>query len=427
MSPATWVTGFASGVAPNIDHETFYAAYTFEASAGELSAKDNKRVAAYLEASRQLLDEIQAKFQELGSAAPAVRAAGLAQLAAQQDGRLRALAGDAEAIRLALVSSIHYFDPALFERRGRSSDASTRTTLELLFAASFYAGLSTEQRLLLPEIAFEQASPLRKEVQGWTKGSGFFFLPATARIQPPADLPPALEEKIRTFVREKENLKSELRRAALRDDHFFSWKRSRQLTALAEQQAPRFAALDTLAEEIRVELTGLGFPDQTESLALPSDLTERVGSFYARKAEARRKLLTRLRELRSEYPAGKFEIVRQGDGLAIVQSSADPKAEASLAEFNASQARRYTAFARESEILRRDIQHRLASNPQRSARTVDQLAADFARAYAVRENGDRYRDYTHAVLEPGLSPAQRRLLFQAATAELEQTGRSIQP
>ena len=51
--------------------------------------------------------------------------------------------------------------------------------------------------------------------------------------------------------------------------------------------------------------------------------------------------------------------------------------------------------------LRRDIQDYLERSPQRGTRTVDQLAGDFARAYAARENGDRDRDYTRAVLEPG--------------------------
>ena len=110
-------------------------------------------------------------------------------------------------------------------------------------------------------------------------------------------------------------------------------------------------------------------------------------------------------------------MIEQGDGTAGID----------LLEINAGQARHYTAFAAESEILRRDIQRYLDSSPQRGTRTVDQLAGDFAKAYAAREIRDHYRDYSRAVLEPGLSAAQRRLLFQAAVTELEKTDGSNQP
>lgn len=426
-SASTWTANFASGFAPNIDRETFYAAYTFEASRGQLRTNENKRVAAYIEKHRQLVDEIQAKFQELASVGPAARATGLAQFATEQDGRLRALADEEESIRLALIGWRHDFDHARLGQRVFIFGGPTRAAVRLLFATSYYAGLSTEQRRLLPEIAYEQATPVQTEGAEWSPGSTFFFLPATARIQPPANLPPALDQKIRTFVRDKDRLKTELRGAILQSSSIFISNRTRRLGALAEQQAPRFATLEKLAEEIRTELTGLGFPDQTASLALPVDLTERVGKFYARKVETRRELLNRLRELRSEYPTGRFEIAQQGDGLAIVQSKAGDKAAASVAEFNAGQARRYSEFAHESEILRHDIQLYLLNNPQRATRTVDQLAADFAKAYAARESGETDRDYVRAVLQPGLSPPQRRLLFQAATAELAQASEPLQP
>ncbi|MEO6005252.1 MAG: hypothetical protein ABIZ04_09670 [Opitutus sp.] len=436
----SWGASGSSGFAAGIDRQTFYSAYTFLASLNELTAKDDGRVAVYHKQGLPLLDEIRGKLEALAGAPPAARALGLSELARQQDSRLQALAADAEAIRVTLVGSRQDFDVAALAGskqdfnvanlggRALRLDRPGRETLQLLFAASFYAGLSSEQRRLLPEIACGPAAAGPwKNSEEWSSGTDFFFLPATARIRPPADLPAALEGKIRAFVREKESLKSELQKAVLKNGFFFMSKRRRFLAELAEQQAPRLAALEPLAEEIRVGLAAIGFPDQLGGSSLPADLTERVGHYYARKVEARRDLASRLRELRSEFPTATIAIARHGEGLAITSSPLSSEAEASLAKFNAQQAERYTAFARESEILRREIEQRLANSPQRSTRTVDQLAADFAKAYAARENRERSRDYIRAVLEPGLSPAQRRLLFQATTAELEQAGASLQP
>ena len=437
--------GFAgsdSDFVPDCERETFYGGSSILARREDLPAKQIERVTVYRNNREQLLREIRAKFEELGAATPSGRKAGLEELAAQQESRLRTLADDAETIRsdvawvkstLGVVVNLRggagrYVRSAQGLRPTNVSSGPDRTEptdpTRLFSAAYFYAGLSTEQRHLLPEIGYELAMEKKNEgPEGKIAGaSGFFFLPATARIRLPATLPPGLEEKIRAFAREKENLKSELRTAVMRDDYFLVMTRTRRLAELAEQQAPRFAAMDARAEEIRVGLAALGSPDRSGNPGLPADLTERMGSFNARKVEVRRELLNRLRQLSSEHPADRFEIARQGDGLAIVQTGPSPEPVAGLAEFNAGRARQYTAFARESEILRRDLQAYLDGSPQRGTRTVDQLAGDFANAYAARGNGERGRDYFRAVLEPGLSAAQRRLLFQSATTASVQTG-----
>ena len=432
----------------DLARETFYGGYYVASTLYKLSPNETERIAAYRSERQRLVDEIRTRFQELAGGTPEVRQAGLAELATRQAVRLRALEDEAEALRndLAWVKTVFrinisfpgewaFFGEWALDKHGKNlpfwqPPEPERPDMSRMFSgAYFYAGLSPEQRYLLPEIAYELAGRKKPDgAEGKMAGAtGFFFLPASARIRLPADLPPSLEEKIRSFAREKANLKDELRRAVLREDFFFISTRTRRLAALAELQAPRFAALETQAEAIRVGLAALGSPDRPGYTGLPDDLTQRMGSFNARKVEVRRVLLNRLRELAAEHPADRFEIVRQGDGLAIAQTGPHPEPVDGLAEFNAWQARQYTAFARESEILRRDIQQYLEGSPQRGTRTVDQLAGDFARAYAARENRDRYRDYAHAVLEPGLSPAQRRLFFNSAVAELEKIAPTLQP
>ena len=51
--------------------------------------------------------------------------------------------------------------------------------------------------------------------------------------------------------------------------------------------------------------------------------------------------------------------------------------------------------------------------------TIEQLLKEFAYAFQKQEAWELYREYEIAVLEPGLSPAQRELLFGAAIEKLD--------
>ena len=51
-------------------------------------------------------------------------------------------------------------------------------------------------------------------------------------------------------------------------------------------------------------------------------------------------------------------------------------------------------------------------------KSIDDLLRDFEEARQEQETWAKYRDYRDAVLAPGLSPAQRRLLFDAAVEQL---------
>lgn len=53
-----------------------------------------------------------------------------------------------------------------------------------------------------------------------------------------------------------------------------------------------------------------------------------------------------------------------------------------------------------------------------TGRTVDELLQQFSSAQRQRENSDKYWLYRQAVLEPGLSDGQRRLLFSSAVESI---------
>ena len=50
---------------------------------------------------------------------------------------------------------------------------------------------------------------------------------------------------------------------------------------------------------------------------------------------------------------------------------------------------------------------------------IEVLLVEFAYAFGQQERWERYADYETAVLQPGLSPEQRRLLFGAALTSLD--------
>lgn len=444
--------GFPKGSGTGLDGQTFFVGFALLGSRDGLAGDETRRIIAYQKAQQKLLEVLRAELTATAGASPSALTGEMPALAAKQDARFRELEREEEGIR----SELAWVGPKLGRSLAFGFDGEPAAdTPRLLFAANFYAGLSVDQRMLLVEIAHEtdQASDgfpvppgpmavppaLRPEVKAKiqrfleeNKGSGvnpgipaspapadpavIYFLPATARLHLPATLPPELADKVQRFLERKKDLKDELHAMVLREDYVLSSTRTRRFEALAAAQAPRFAELATLAEEIRVGLAQIGFRDRPDGLELPAELTKRVGSFYARKVQVRRELLAELRKLRSEYPGASFSfnITEHGDGLAIVQTGADGKAAAAVAEFNASQAGQYSQFVQESESLRREIEQYLRHNPSQVNRSVDQLAADFVRAYEAQGQMDRYREYSRAVLEPGLSPDQRRLLFNAA-------------
>ncbi|HVU22818.1 MAG TPA: hypothetical protein VHE13_01760 [Opitutus sp.] len=405
--------------------EIFYGGYAILASEHKLSRADIARVAAYRRARARLFIEIKASIDQLAGTAPAVRRAALTELATKQAARLRELQSEAGALWKAFSwagSTFGYDIQVVTGAPGPEPDAAQS---ELFLAAYFFDGLSIDQRELLLEMAYKRvlASPHEDADQP----TDLFFLPAPARLQLPADLPPAIASRVREFIQQKNVLQADLRRAIHQPHFVLTSTRTRRLAELAEKQAPGFAALASLADEIRVGLADLGFPEQPGDLSLPAGLTQRVGRFYAQKVQLRRELLNRLWSLRNEFIGAKFELVHQGDGLAIAQSGSSGPPAKLLETFNARQAHEYTALAAESAGLRREIEAYLANHPGGQLRSVDQLAADFVTAYQARENANRFRGYQRAVLEPGLSPAQRRLMFSAALTAANMAPDAAQP
>ena len=179
-----------------------------------------------------------------------------------------------------------------------------------------------------------------------------------------------------------------------------------------------------------VGLAPLPNPASPPALPLPRELATRISTYLNQKAEWQRTMQARLESLRGEFPEDRVEYVRQGSGLSIQivgnrRSSAETNAKrtaalTSLAAFNAAQNERYLALARDKEILRGEVLKVVTGAlGQNTGKSIDQLLRQFAYAFGQQERWERYHDYEIAVLQPGLSAAQRRLLFGAAVEKLD--------
>jgi hypothetical protein len=122
---------------------------------------------------------------------------------------------------------------------------------------------------------------------------------------------------------------------------------------------------------------------------------------------------------------------RNLDFLSDTESKPRPDRDAVVARLNTyseSLPQRFTALATEFQALRAEISRYQAALPQaKTSANVDELVAHFVKSYKVQELWNRYSDYRTAVLLPGLSPAQRRLLFNAVQVDLFKELYSISP
>jgi hypothetical protein len=299
---------------------------------------------------------------------------------------------------------------------------SKRTAQELLAdelavirAATFYQeGLSPTQRQLLREIVIEIAASLGDTdtdaaTADFAPEETIFFLPHGSRLRVPADLPASLAAEIDAFTAVKRALKRELRDALFTLDRDGDSKRERALRELATQQEPRFRELELAAEKIRRALAAVGVvrPAAPRS-SLPRELEQRIETYLRNKAN-----LQRVARQQAQPDA-------TAPGTKKEQSA--EAARAALAAFETENRARIAALATEARALREEVARAAANSTASAPKSVDALLADFATAFKQQQLQALYQDYRTAVLQPGLTPAQRELLFNAAVAALDLTG-----
>lgn len=420
-------------------YEPFYAPLSTLLYTEDLSRKRRERLESYRASRTSLLTELRARLETLQNADAATREDSLAALAREQAPRLATLETAAAELRDNFTdggffeSNVDWSDGRGYWRLGDNTrwESQLDEIKVMKGVAAFQDGLSPAERRLLRELTMELTDSLKnpmEEIALSTPGPFLYFSPETARIRLPAEIPAEVAAKIAAYKTEKAALKQELRDTLYRQDRaFFDYKRTNAFKALAEKQAGRFIVVEQLAEEIRRGLAPLPNPARPPALPLPAGLNARLLKYNQEKSALQTLLLARQEEVKNALPDDRVEFTRMSDTfvLSVIANrrsnpAQDAKRQAiveSLVSFNQEQTTRYSALAREKEAIRAEVMR--AANDLSGKKSIDQLLREFAYAFKKQETWELYHDYEIAVLEPGLSPAQRVLLFGAALEKLD--------
>lgn len=427
-------------------NEPFYAPLGTRLLARDLSKKLLQRLSRFHEKKTALGDELRSLLTQANEAVPSERLAEAEKLARKQQSSIRTLETEAEALRTDLLHnglvSTFWGSGDWNEGRpwklgvgelARSRDETLAYEFKVTRAAIFYQdGLSPAQRRLLREIAMElQVEAFRPlTTRAAADEALLFFQPETARLRLPAILPPELETKVAVFKQEKNELKAELRETLYRSDALKVSARTVALRQLAIRQAPRFDELEELAEDIRKTLAI--YPSLlavSSPPAFPPELAARITSYHKGKLNLQRALQAKIEETREILGPDKVTVTPRlrSDGPQIEMREikdagpSDEKREAvrdAVLAFNREYTEKFSRQTQELSDIRREVGEWLNHSALRESKTVDGLLKEFEQSSKQEEIWPRYQDYRDAILLPGLSPEQRRLLFDLALEKL---------
>jgi hypothetical protein len=412
-------------------NEFFYPALGTRLATKALSDKSRVQLSAYRAAKLALQNELRAELERIRPAEPAARQEALATLSRRQTPKLIELEKTAEQIRRDLVSSDNNWSAV---RQWHLSDKQRRgySPIEIAYVMRAYAFYDSHvlpaQRRLLREIAIELVFAAENTTAAAAAQPFMFFPPEPARVLLPEDLPPEVASKVAAYQTKKSILKKELYDAVqAADGATFTFIRGHPIKALVEKQAGRLKELETLAEEIR---RGLGAmpPPKSERSPLPPHIDSRVSlmiaNFVAAQTEAAGKIeaiILRAKDLpmqanyRFEGESLKFVVAPTRGARA---PGAMQKVEAVRAEISAvvdGFGQRVAEILTERETIRQEVGAALSlTKPEDVERTLGAAM----RIASQRQADTSFAEYRTAVFEPGLSPEQRRLLFDAVIERL---------
>ncbi len=390
-----------TGVAPPAElaahvHDLFYPQLASRLAEDNLPRRQRLKLDDYRALKLALLEELHSALAASAGVEASARHAALAACAVRQASRLQELEATAEQLRTELGRLRDEWLSASPPARPSAPAPGRDTDFTLLRIAAYQAdGLSLEQRRLLLSLAVEgemRPSPA-------APGTLFFFSPEGASLRLPATVSPQLAGRIAAYTTARRALGDELL-AVLGQASFSDPAGLRQL---AGRQAPGFAALETLAASLREDLRNTpGVDGVPPAPAAPPALAARLNAYRDRKQALLRQLNTTLNQ--TVRAAG----AATPAGLAVPVSAFTADQQAEIAVLN-----------REKNELRLALaEHHRANAAVQDRKSVDNLLEEFERARFAQELQEKYRDYRAALLEPGLSPAQRRLLLDAALQAL---------
>lgn len=425
--------------------EIFYPPLGLRLFERSLGKNLENRLNAYRANRSALLDELMVELLRLQNEAVPARETALRTLANKQAPALAALEAEAERLRRDLIKGGFWatkaeWNPDRAWKLGQGAVANPPTSHEAEFqvvrAAAFYHdGFSIEQRGLLRELAIDLGLKLRS-ARGRSQPDiddprAVFFSPETARLRLPSPLPPELFTKIGQFSSEKAALKRELLETLVDCDRLNESRRAARVAALQVVQTPRIVALEEKADEIRRQLAIRAEEPPPWVPMIPPELRTRIdrynqdrnglsAEFTAAVQKAERQAGSTAPML-SQPPETRQLLLREA-----VRRRAEALREASR-EFETRHAERidhlrvrYEKIRDELTDVARDLKDPRSGQQMTLETLLDAYRVAMQRFDAIGREVAMYERYKRAMLEPGLSPGQRRLLFRAAHASLAQ-------
>jgi hypothetical protein len=420
-------------------NEPFYPVLATRLALKRLPDRLKARVEEYRRTKVALLVELRTELERLRPFEPEARATALSALAVRQAAPLRALEESAEALRRDLGGSDYNWNTYRQwhlgdnERRGFSPVE----VAQVMRAAAYYQdALLPAQRRLLREISLELLNAGENPEAAAANHPYLFFPPEPARVSVPPDLPSQVAAQIARYETRKSELKKELYDAVFAyDGRRFAFFRPNPLKALAERQKAPLAELDALAEEIRRGLAGREeVVPVVERTPLSPILQNRLNTLLQDIGSAQRRAIERieaiLAEARDLPMQASYRFEAEGLRFVVIPSRASRGGGAINGETQAriiavrdrvSQAaaeydQRLAVLLAERDAIRAETGAALGV---KETAKLDQALGTAVRVANARETESVYREYRQALFEPGLSPEQRRLLFDGAIERLE--------
>ncbi|MSU48053.1 MAG: hypothetical protein EXS37_03020 [Opitutus sp.] len=430
-------------------NELFYPPLGTRIHTKTLSEKLRLRVEQYHAAKVALQNELRAELERLRDTDRATRLTELNAFSQRQAPRIAELENTAEQLRRDLITSEQSWSAV---RQWRLGDNDRRgfspvEIAQVMRGYAFYqSGLLPAQRRLLREISIELAMASDSTENATTAQPYLFFPPEPARVLLPNDLPADVAAKIAAYQTQKSRIKKELYDAVYKYDGLkLAFLRPNALKALAEKQTPTLGELDRLAEEIRLALTQVAEPAAiAERSPLPPVLHGRVTELMANYASVQKDAGAQVETVIAGARGLPMQATYRfdGDGLKFIViptrgarggppgggpsggpggvPSADVLARITevrtqISAIAETYGKRVAELINEKDAIRKDVAQTMGTT---KAQTLDNALYAAMRVATARETEGLYRDYRVAVFQPGLSPAQRQLLFDGVVERL---------
>lgn len=432
-------------------NEPFYALLGTRLARGFVPKDVRADIETYRGDKQRETDLLNAKLAETSRLAPAERKAALSAFANEQTPRLAALALRAENIRERLqpkglarlfVSSYNWLDQREWtlsstEVKRLSQEEISGLQFQTMRAFAYYQeGLSPSLRRFLREAAMDlqlQAFAGKTEETEDEDETVVFFSPELAQVRLTSGMPEAIASKFAAYADERRALRNELVDVLVRIDGASAAKRLETVKRVSESLAPRLAALEERAEELRAEVASK--PTLFEphfDYQIPAELRQKLEAYAADKQALRTRVTDEYVRLLAGAKEGRFRLSVSSIGysgtssLAIIMSprlgSTDASVKArqeQVLAFNIQTRAQSRAIEERRNALKQELESFFIKNLAAAKGNLpDEVLEDFEDYSRMADSWALYAPYRTALFEQGLSLEQRRLLFDSGLATL---------